>query len=322
MIGITGAFRTEVPYLPLGRYKLRFRSAGGIRTDRFLGSAWRGVFGRALKKLVCITRAEECHHCMLYRSCVYPYVFETPPPENTEKLPSYFSVPHPFVLSVPWDGKSEDGDHNLELTLIGRGNQCAAYVILALKIAAEEGVNPLGPLTLAGVQQESAAGSGTWTEIFADGAQLNALAPAAVVAPPAPALIRIHLESPLRLRHENSYVSAERFEFADLFRNILRRVSFLTYFHTERPLETDFAGLVHRSREVGIGNTVLRWRDWTRYSTRQQEKLQMGGLVGGFSVRLGGIEDLWPYLWLGQWVHAGKGATMGLGRYRITELET
>jgi hypothetical protein len=258
---------------------------------------------------------------MLYRSCVYPYIFETPPPENSQKLPSYFAVPHPFVLSVPWDGRTEDGNHNLELTLIGRGNQYAAYVILAMKIAAEEGVNPLGRLTLGGVEQESEAGSGQWTEIFAGGEQLNALAPVAVAAPLPPPAIRVQLESPLRLRHENNYVSAERFEFAELFRNILRRVSFLTYFHTERPLETDFAGLVRRAREVGIGNTDLRWRDWTRYSTRQQEKLQMGGLVGEFSVRLDGLEDLWPYLWLGQWVHAGKGATMGLGRYRITEIE-
>lgn len=30
-----------------------------------------------------------------------------------------------------------------------------------------------------------------------------------------------------------------------------------------------------------------------------------------------GLEPFWPYLWLGQWTHAGKGVVMGLGGYRI-----
>lgn len=157
-------------------------------------------------------------------------------------------------------------------------------------------------------------------EILEGGERLNAIVPVPVLAPPAPGNIRLHLDTPLRLRHENSYVSADRFRFSDMFRNVMRRVSFLTYFHTDRPLETDFSGLVRQARSVEISDKSLRWQDWTRYSTRQQEKLQMGGLVGQFAVSLDGHADLWPYLWLGQWVHAGKGVTMGLGRYRIEEL--
>ena len=43
----------------------------------------------------------------------------------------------------------------------------------------------------------------------------------------------------------------------------------------------------------------------------------MGGLLGNFEVQSNDIEDFWPYIWLGQWLHAGKGCTMGLGRYVI-----
>lgn len=142
MIGRTAAATSNEPYLPLGRFKLHFQAETTFQTERFLGSAWRGVFGRALKHLVCITKAEDCTKCMLYRSCVFPYLFQTPPPENSLKLPDYFSVPHPFVLSVPWSEKAEDGNHIVEVTLIGRGNLYSAYVIYALKAAAEEGVNP------------------------------------------------------------------------------------------------------------------------------------------------------------------------------------
>jgi CRISPR/Cas system endoribonuclease Cas6 (RAMP superfamily) len=45
--------------------------------------------------------------------------------------------------------------------------------------------------------------------------------------------------------------------------------------------------------------------------------MQMGGILGSFLLNGEELADFWPYLWLGQWTHAGKGATMGLGRYRI-----
>jgi CRISPR/Cas system endoribonuclease Cas6 (RAMP superfamily) len=43
----------------------------------------------------------------------------------------------------------------------------------------------------------------------------------------------------------------------------------------------------------------------------------MGGLVGRMVLDLSGAPDLWPFLWHGQWLHAGKGATMGMGAYRL-----
>ena len=43
----------------------------------------------------------------------------------------------------------------------------------------------------------------------------------------------------------------------------------------------------------------------------------MGGLVGEFELSDIGLKPFWPYLWLGQWTHSGKGTVMGLGRYRL-----
>ena len=31
----------------------------------------------------------------------------------------------------------------------------------------------------------------------------------------------------------------------------------------------------------------------------------------------GDLSRLFPWLWLGQWLHVGKNATMGMGRYEI-----
>lgn len=45
--------------------------------------------------------------------------------------------------------------------------------------------------------------------------------------------------------------------------------------------------------------------------------MQLGGLVG--IIRLEGLDlaPFWPYLWLGQWTHAGKATSIGLGRYTL-----
>ena len=101
---------------------------------------------------------------------------------------------------------------------------------------------------------------------------------------------------------------------------LLRRLSLLTYFFGETPLETNFAGLLRHAESIPIAKRALHWREWTRYSSRQNEKLQMGGLVGSFELAGADLDRFWPLLWLGQWTHAGKGCSMGLGRYVLEPL--
>jgi hypothetical protein len=130
--------------------------------------------------------------------------------------------------------------------------------------------------------------------------------------------VRVELLTPLRLKVSDDLVTPERLRFRDFYSALLRRVSLLSYFHTEAPLETDFRGLVQAAQAVDWQATDLRWQDWTRYSSRQDTLLQMGGLVGTLWLPTVGLEAFWPYLWVGQWTHVGKAAVMGLGRYRLS----
>jgi hypothetical protein len=125
------------------------------------------------------------------------------------------------------------------------------------------------------------------------------------------------LETPLRLRAKDHYLNPERFHFGPLFSNLLRRISLLTTFHTDTPLETDFAALAQTARRIEVESMELRWHDWTRYSSRQDTLLKMGGLLGWVTLAGSDLSPFWPYLWLGQWTHAGKGSSMGLGKYRL-----
>ena len=89
--------------LPVARYRLRFTAGEPLRLPAYAGSAWRGAFGHALKRLVCVTREPRCPDCLLYRSCAYPYLFETPPDPAVALLRKYPAAPHPFLLRPPAD---------------------------------------------------------------------------------------------------------------------------------------------------------------------------------------------------------------------------
>lgn len=62
---------------------------------------FRGAFGRALQHVVCVTRTLDCPPCALKDRCLYPYVFETPPPPDAQIMRKYPAAPHPFVLTPP-----------------------------------------------------------------------------------------------------------------------------------------------------------------------------------------------------------------------------
>ena len=71
--------------LPLSLLDFRFDCEDARRLPAFPGSAWRGALGWSLKRTVCVIRDTACRDCLLYRSCLFPHVFETPPPLSNHK---------------------------------------------------------------------------------------------------------------------------------------------------------------------------------------------------------------------------------------------
>lgn len=311
-----------VPVVPVARHRLHVTAETIVRLPVYAGSAWRGALGHALKRTVCVTGARHCPDCLLYRSCVYPYVFETPPPERAEKLRKYPAAPHPFVIE-PWSYSRElaPGEgFGVDLVLIGRGMSQLAYFIEALRRAGQSGIGKGakqgdGRYALTRVDQETTAG---WQTVYTPGGRLESEPTQTPAIPPLPVgPVRVELLTPLRLKVTEDLVTPDRLHFRDFFSALLRRLSLLSYFHTATPLDTDFHALVRAAEAVVIAEPDLRWHDWTRYSTRQDTLLRMGGLVGSFVLSGAALATFWPCLWLGQWTHAGKGAVMGLGRYRL-----
>ncbi|WP_440941152.1 CRISPR system precrRNA processing endoribonuclease RAMP protein Cas6 [Immundisolibacter sp.] len=315
------ALTAPLAALPVARYRLHLTADTAVRLPAYAGSTWRGALGHALRRTVCVTDMRDCPDCLLYRSCVYPYVFETPPPERSEKLRKYPAAPHPFVIE-PWPDCREvaPGDaFGVDLVLIGRAQGQLAYFIEALRRAGQGGIGKgatrgEGRYVLTSVEQEAAG----WQVIYTSGGRLEPQAAQTPAIPPLPAgRVRVELSTPLRLKVAEDLVTPERLRFRDFFSTLLRRLSLLSYFHTDTPLDADFRTLVQAAEVVALSDADLQWHDWTRYSARQDALLRMGGLVGTFTLPGAALAPFWSWLWLGQWTHAGKGAVMGLGRYRL-----
>jgi hypothetical protein len=306
------AFQNPIsdPELPFARFRLIFRSRKAIDPNWFLGSAWRGVLGHELLATAC--RSAGCTSGEHAKGCRYVYLFETP--QLNGRFADSGTAPHPLVLSVPWRTPSHCDIVTLQLSLFGRAVSDAGLVLDALRSGARK-LQPTGPLELLSIEEEVEPGSGCWNLLT----QTAFPRVGTVRIPAPPATLAVCLLTPLRLRIQNQEITPNRFRVAHLFSNLLRRVSLLSAHHTDSPLQTDFAGLTRMADSIPLLGKNLEWYDMSRYSSRQNDLVPMGGLLGTFRIPIVGFEALWPYFWLGQFTHAGKGTAMGLGRYRVTK---
>ncbi|GAB4253946.1 MAG: CRISPR system precrRNA processing endoribonuclease RAMP protein Cas6 [Methylomicrobium sp.] len=298
--------------IPFNVYRFHFTVDGAPQLPAFPGSAWRGAFGHALKKTVCVVRNTPCSQCLLKNACAYSIVFETPPPANSEKMRKYNAAPHPFVLRFPIE-PTNGSDYALDIVLFGHAERYFPYIVHALQKAGLDGVGGKRQRFELQAIEHPTSGAMVYT-----GGELQPRPPAAMPAvPDIPESVLVELRTPLRIKIDGRNLTPDTFRFKAFFSNLLRRQSMLSYFHTDTPLETDFAGLTARAEQVECRDIALYWQDWTRYSSRQQTEMNLGGLLGRFRLDKHDLAVFWPYLWLGQWTHAGKATSMGLGAYSI-----
>lgn len=310
--------------LPAHRYQFRLIPLEETRLPEYKGSTFRGGFGHAFKKVVCTFKGKECDDCLLRHRCVYSYVFETPPPETTERMTKYRRAPHPFVIKPPLDKKTRYAPGEaltFGLVLIGRADEYLPYFIYAFDELGKLGIGKgKAKYRLDRVEREG--------EILYEGKTgvLKAVdryrGPSSVTETPTDTddghvqRISLRLLTPLRIVSNGELNSAP--DFQSIFRTLLRRISLLSYFHCGIDMDVDFTGLIERSGQVVTESRSLRWHDWERWSARQDTKMKMGGVVGRISFN-GDLGEFLPYLRQGELLHVGKGTAFGLGWY---EMET
>jgi hypothetical protein len=290
----------------------------------FAGATLRGGFGHAFKRSVCIWPPGDCQRCLLRHTCSYPYVFETAPPPGAEKLRNLDQVPRPFVIEPPAGHQQyQAGDRfDFGLVLVGRGIDYLPYFVFTFQRLGEQGLGRnLGRYRLLEVHTETPAGSQRIFDSTTGVLDSRIERMTFNDLPPAPARrLLLHFLTPARIRNDG----AMRFEltFQDLVRALLRRLSSLIYFHCGGELRVDFRGLIDQACGVRTVRSNLRWHEQGRFSGRQHQRIEMGGLVGEVEYEADAEtwRRYWPLLAAGEWVHVGKGTVMGLGKYRVEPL--
>lgn len=307
----------------LAKFRLEVEAREPLHLSRFIGSTLRGGFGYTFKGLVCIVEHRNCSICLLRDRCVYPYIFETPVPPGSARMRRYRTAPHPFVLA--WDGLSKNhfaaGERfAFELTLIGRAIDYLPYFIYVFDELGRRGLGRargryelLGIYSIAPDSTEELIYSGRDKTLKSS---VEAISGADLPRDQEMAGVTLRFVTPTRIIYSGQHVLD--LEFHILIRNLLRRISNLSYFHCGQELDLDFKGLIARAEGVRCVRRELAWRDLERYSTRQEAKMKLGGFVGEASFE-GALGDFMPFLRLGEHIHVGKGTSFGLGRYRIVK---
>lgn len=321
--------RNDLP-LTYGRFLVGLVPEAPLSLPAYAGGMFRGAFGIALQRTVCVTRTYHCAPCPLNARCLYPYVFETAPPPGTHIMRKYQAAPHPFVFEPPVGGGvvQPARPFALGLTLFGKGLHYLPHFVFALERLGQHGLGR-ERIRCALSSVESRIGDQSWPLYTAGDRTLRS-------ADPFETVVSLSLGSPLRLRtdlsreHEQITIEfltplrivyeerlATQLPFHVLVRSLLRRVAHLSYFHCGGdPSTVAFTEWIALAATVQTVAHDLTWFDWERYSTRQQSAMRLGGLVGRVTFE-GNLAPFRPLLEVGEVIHAGKGTSFGLGRYRI-----
>ncbi|WP_054030899.1 CRISPR system precrRNA processing endoribonuclease RAMP protein Cas6 [Desulfatitalea tepidiphila] len=305
-----------------GSYQFNCRFQNDARLPVFKGSTLRGVFGRALKQVVCALRRQECPTCLLKKQCLYPSVFE---PELLDDTGVYGKSvpPHPFVIQPPDDEHADypkEAPFQFNLLLFGEANMRLPYFIYAMDRMGRIGIGKRidgarGAYLLESVRCNGLTIYTSRDQKISESPPLAALAPYPAGQDHSSAgRTTLTFHTPLRLKHQN-HLSTD-LPFHVLVRAMLRRISSLmAHFNGGEP-QLDYTGLVQRAQVVKTVQSTLVWEDWRRYSLRQEQAMLLGGLKGSITYE-GALDEYQPLIDFCAKVHLGKQTTFGLGRYTV-----
>jgi hypothetical protein len=310
--------------LSFAAYRAHFIARERLDLPLYLGSTLRGAFGRAFRQLACPSRLGE--PCPIPLQCPYHLIFESSPPPGSEVLRTHEEIPRPFVLAAEWRTGGEGARLIFEpgeelcfgLALIGRAQEFFPHFVVAMRemdrlgrgrraieIARIEALDPQAAPASVVYDACDNVVRGTAPALTLDDCARQA-------CPRGP--VTIEFVTQTRLKHEGSWARVP--EFHIVFRRLLGRLSSLSRFHCGAPLEVDFKAMIERANEIRLVRNRTRWVSWSRYSSRQDRRIQWDGLVGT-AIYEGDLAPFWPFLKFGEHVHVGHGATFGLGRYRV-----
>ncbi|KUJ83441.1 CRISPR system precrRNA processing endoribonuclease RAMP protein Cas6 [Microbulbifer flavimaris] len=304
--------------LPVVRLRFEAEVKQPLAIPYYGGSMLRGAFGHALRRLACMTRQRDCSGCPLVRSCPYTRLFAPPPPSDAP-LHNLREVPPPYVIEAPAPGKREwqPGERfHFHMVLLGPALAELALVVEAWRRALAAGLGRnRSRLDLQQVYREADDGAPPQL-LWQPGEYVETPKPMSIgeLGEGQDGCLTLCLRTPLRLQQRGRILSPDMLDARTLLTALLRRHSLLSQFYGVSQA-VDSAALAQQASQVSL-HGQLYWSDWHRWSSRQRQKMGMGGLLGQITLQ-GQLTPFLQALHWGQYTHIGKNASFGLGHYHL-----
>lgn len=309
--------------LKVVRLRFEVQCLEKLNLPEFSGSLFRGVFGNQLRKLSCMTRQQDCASCPLRNTCPYSLIFETPPPTQQCGKKPLQNPPRPYVLEEAVVSRPEldKGEYfSFGMVLFGYATSQIPLIILAWEKALASGLRrSKTPCRLRAVYAE-----GDSTPVYVRGDNACAQGIQNILAAQYLQsdidwnnLDRITLQfvTPLRLLRHGKRIPIDDVNADLLLMALARRYQLLMETHQPSSVNFDFTLLKQEASKL-VMEADMSWQDQQRYSRRQDRTIPIGGFIGKLTL-IGELTKFGTLLEAGQWIHIGKEATFGLGRYRL-----
>lgn len=300
-------------------YRFTLRPKEVFSLPDYKGSALRGMFGKALRGVVCAAKRPSCSACLVRLQCVYAYLMESPIPEDHPYSRKYKTAPHPYIIEPPLIRRQHFGPESrvqFGLTLIGKAGEYLPYCTYALseagRLRSGFEVERVEALDIVG---------GFW-EIY--NSQDRKLLPHDNVISSSFFLkkgracrkLTLVFETPVRIKEKD--LLSQELPFDLLAKRLYERACLLAHFHCGAGLDV-LEAPAEAFNGVETVKSGLRWTAIKRYSHSQKEEMNLDGWAGEITYA-GDLGRHLPLLLLGEHLHIGKNTTFGLGKYRITDM--
>ena len=288
-----------MPTLAIVDLNMTVRCLGTLHWPAYAGSMLRGVYGRALRQLLCTAHLDHCHGCPQQTQCGYAKQFEAAPTAALTQS-RYQQAPSAYLVLPPLraEGKLSAGEtFNWTLRLINPSRDVLAASAAACQRALDYGFGsahvPCELVSLRTHEHEM---------------PLQESLPETIV---------LEFVTPLRLQRHKKLICADELTAPLLIEALLKRADLVMRQHSDQTQGwPNFDRLWLAAKNTAFCEKQLQWQEWHRASLRRKQGMTLGGLMG--HVRLtGDWQDFWPLLRLGELLHVGKNTVFGLGRYNI-----
>jgi CRISPR-associated endoribonuclease Cas6 len=305
----------------LARITVTIKATQSVAWPHFAGSTLRGAFGRALRKASCITGQSQCTGCPLRNSCAYGVVFDPaapskpPHPSFNDGLPRYLIAPPKLGACDLKAGQTQQ----FSLLLLPGTQLHYRLIEHTLRNAVEKELIQPGIFQLLESQTQQIPVKAT---LAAD-----SHSPSLSATPKRPSTnqsqISLHWQTPLRLQSKGKPIfKAQQLDATTLVSALLRRQ--MQWHQLIEQAIPDSQTPLDAARACKIDTERMKWHDMSRFSSTQNGKIPMGGLLGTTTLiaPTDVLSYLLPLLQLGQQLNIGKETVMGMGNFQPSAIQS